>query len=272
MNRLNFAACAGLAVTWVAASAGMAGAATVVSPNAFSNTVGGGGGGLPGPIPNNYGTTGNRFQEVYNASEFTALGTAEAITSIAFRARPSPFPGAIGNSVTVSNIVVTLSTTARTADFNSPTFISNTFALNVGPDVKTVYSGPVTFTTPGMVGTTGFDYVLNLQVPFTYAKGLGNLLLDVTTPDGATTSGTGSIGFAPFDYASDASLATPDGAAIAFNGQTSTSAIGANSIASVVTQFTTQPAAVPEPASIGLLAVAAVAGLTRRSGHRRPSR
>ena len=232
-----------------------AGAAVIVSPTAYATTVGSGGGGLPGPIPNNYGTTGNRFQEVYAASDFSSLASTEAITKIAFRARPSAFAFAIGNSVTVSDIIVTLSTTGSSANAGS-TFISNTFANNIGADVKTVYSGPITFTTTGTVGTTSFEYVINLMTPFSYSKGAGNLLLDITTPDGSTTSGPGSIGYAPVDYASGASED-----AIAYNGSTSSSTIGANSTGSVITQFTTT--AVPEPATLALVSASLVL-LTRR--------
>ncbi len=249
----------GLALVSWGSGAGFA--AVVVSPGGYASTVGSGGGGLPGPIPNNYGTTGNRFQEVYNASEFSALGSSELITKVAFRAKPSQFAFALGNSVTVSNIVVTLSTTASSADFNSPNYISNTFANNVGADVTTVYSGPITFTTSGTVNTTAFEYVINLSTPFLYSKGAGNLLLDITTPDGSTTSGPGSVGYAPVDYASD-SPSSPDGAAIAFNGATSASPIGSNSVASVITQFTTTP--VPEPATLSMAGVGLVALVARR--------
>jgi hypothetical protein len=63
--------------------------------------------------------------------------------------------------------------------------------------------------------------VVNLQTPFAYSKGAGNLLLDITSPDGSTTTGSGSIGYAQVDYASD-SASNPDGAAIAYDGSTPT--------------------------------------------------
>jgi hypothetical protein len=233
-------------------------AASVVAPNAYENTVGGGGI-TPGPLPSTKGTVGGRFQQVYNAGEFGAFGASESISTAAFRARTSQFAFAIAPNVTVSNVIVTLSTTARSADTNSANYISGQFADNIGADVKTVYSGPLTFTSTAAPGSTAIDYVLNLSTPFTYAKGAGNLLIDFTVPDGSTLSTTGSIGYAPFDYASD-DFVNPDGVATAF-GASSAATIGANSTAGVVTKFTT---VVPEPASLGALSLASLVLVRRR--------
>ena len=238
-------------------------AATVVAPNAQATTLGNGQDNNRSIFPAAGDTDGQRFQQIYDAGQFSTLGTTENITAIAFRAKVGSFffPGIFGDSVTVSNINIRLSTTSRNSSIDGANNISGQFADNIGPDIKTVYSGALTVTTP-TAGTTDFGYVINLQTPFAYSKGAGNLLLDITVPAGATTTNTGSSGYSPLDtQTGDALGATAnDGVASAF-GSTAAGTIGANTTTGIITRFTTS---VPEPASLGLLGGALMLATRRR--------
>ena len=235
----------------------IAGATVTVSPNA--NTV------LPGnaqgPTPfNYYGSSGSRNQTVYPASDFTALGESQNITDIKFR----PYPGSAGSgflssSFSISNVIVKLSTTSRAeTGLNA---LSSTYSDNVGANVKTVYTGPITMTStttdaPGGA-TKLFDYAIALQLPFTYDPQAGNLLLDITIPDGSTVSG-GGFGFVTFDHANTDN----DGIASVVNISTGSSIIGTYSTDGAIAQFTTS--AVPEPASLAVLGLVGMALISRR--------
>lgn len=247
MSSLRAVAALGLGFTAVASSS----AAVAVAPNANAAALGNGQGVIP---LRNYGAGGSRFQQVYGSSLFGTFGASEAITTLAFRAKQGAFGSFIGNSVTVSNIIITLSTTAK----SDVTTLDGVFANNIGANVTTVYSGPLTLTATSP-GSTNIDYVINLQSVFVYAKGLGNLLLDVTIPDSATVSGNGSLGFSQFDTVTDA-FPSADGIG-SVTGSSGSAVQGANSTTGVVTKFTTL---VPTPGVASLLGLAGIAVARRR--------
>jgi hypothetical protein len=116
----------------------------------------------------------SRYQQVFNAGEFSSLVGPVLITQILFR------PDAIfGNafSSTLPSIQISLSTTSAAADALSPVFASN-----IGADNAVVLTGPLllssAFTGPAN-GPKDFDILIALQNPFVYDWAKGNLLLDV---------------------------------------------------------------------------------------------
>ena len=69
--------------------------------------------------------------------------------------------------------------------------LTNTYATNIGPDNTVVFSGPVTFSSPGCAGpgVCPFDMVLTFTTPFLYDPSQGSLLLDFEHIGGFTGSG-----------------------------------------------------------------------------------
>ncbi len=251
---LSRAAASAFAVTAILST--VASAATVVAPNANTATLGSGQ--TNNPLGNERASGGGRYQQVYDAGQFSGFAASESINKIAFRAKQPLFGTFINNSVTVSNVQIQLSTTTRSAAFGAANYISGQFADNIGADVTTVYSGSLTLTTPTS-GTTAFGYVINLQTPFTYNKAGGNLLLDFIIPDNASVTDNGTIGYAQLDTVTD-NLTTSDGVASAF-GATGSGTIGANSTTGLVTQFST---VIPEPTSLAALSLASMVLVRRR--------
>lgn len=233
------------------------GANVTVSPNADRVLPGN----AQGPTPfNYYGNSGARNQTVYPASDFLALGGPQSITNINFR----PYPGSAGSfftasSFSISNVIITLSTTNRAeAGLNA---LSTTYSDNVGANVKTVYTGPITMTTTTTDAPGGktklFDYAIALQSPFTYNPQAGNLLLDFNIPNGATVGGSG-FGFVTFDQANTVG----DGIASVGTIQSGSALTGAYSTDGAIAQFTSS--AVPEPASFAVLGLVGMGLLRRR--------
>ena len=142
-------------------------AQVIVAPNAFA-TANGGGQANTAPFNNI-----SRFQQIYAASQFSALSGPELITNIAFR--PATTQGAF--TYTDSSIQFDLSTNSEAVSS-----LSSTFATNVGSNDQIVYSGALTFTsagTPGGGAAGPFDAILALQTPFLYDPTQGNLVLDI---------------------------------------------------------------------------------------------
>ncbi len=101
-----------------------------------------------------------------------------------------------------------LSTTAKAPDALSPTF-----AANVGPDEKQVFSGPLQVDVVSSSSSDepqSFEIVINFQVPFLYNPAKGNLLVDIRNAQGGTQN-------PPLDQEIDASTAAHDAVSRAFN-------------------------------------------------------
>lgn len=202
--------------------------ASVVVPNALSGVEGAGGNTFPFDS-----VTAQRYQQVYAASQF---GGGGLITQVAFRP-----DGPLGHafSVTIGSIQIDLSTTLA-----APDGLSGTFASNVGLDDTMVFSGSLNlssaFTGPSG-GPKAFDIIVNLTTPFLYNPSLGNLLLDVRNLSGEPTGLAGEF---------DSQFTLGDPVSRTFGGIASTTASAADS-EGLVTQFTI----IPEPSTIGLLAI-----------------
>lgn len=233
-----------LLATSLLATLGTASAVTIV-PGGFQSTAGNGQSTDPF---DNYGTGGSRFQQVYNASLFGTFSNSELITSVAFRPKQAQFGSFIGNTLNISNLTVQLSTTSR----NDAVGLSGIFSNNIGSDVQTVFTGPLSLTAVSAgPGISRFDYLITFQTPFLYEKTDGNLLLDILIPDNATISGSGSIGFRQIDTTTDA-FPSADGMSTA-RGAKGSDLQGSNSTLAVITQFTSRAGAVAVPESANLL-------------------
>jgi hypothetical protein len=220
-------------------------AAVVITPSGQTFTEGGTGNFFPfslGQDTSEVPSGTQRYQQVYNASEFSGLVPGgEFITQLAFR------PDIDGNfagpfTATLPSIRIDLSTVAAGADG-----LSSTFANNVGANDTIVYGGVTgaalsissSFTGP-VNGPKNFDIIINLTTPFFYNPAAGNLLLDVRNFGGGST--------ALFD-----AQATPSDSVSRV--ATMGSGVGSptadlNDTLGLVTKFTT---AVPEPGALGLI-------------------
>jgi hypothetical protein len=232
---------------------------TVVPPG-FENV----GGGFQGPAPlrfkNITGTGGSRTQQVYESQLFTNFDAPRAITGIDLRTFPGIAPSAFfGNSVTVSNIVIRLSTTQRGDEGNT---LSANFADNIGTDDTVVYMGALTLTTAanGNLPVSPFDYSIVFQNPFIYDPNDGNLLLDVNIPTDATLT-TAGFGFLTFDTVN----ALNDGVYSVFNGDNGAATSGNAGTSGAILRVHSEAAAVPEPGTLALFASGLIAvAATRR--------
>jgi hypothetical protein len=165
---------------------------TVVVPNSTTSVEGNVANAYPFAI-----SLGNlrsqRYQQLYDASQFASIGTGGLITQIVFR--PDAVDGAAFDKVQ-PDIQINLSTTSAAEDA-----LSLTFADNVGGDDTVVIArGPLPLSSADSGGIPrDFDIVINLATPFFYDPSMGNLLLDVrvfsagksTFLDSEETSGDG---------------------------------------------------------------------------------
>lgn len=130
------------------------------------------------------GAAQRRVQWIYDASYFTNQGVDHPIriTRLRWRANGASTvaSGAYGNA--------TLRLASAAVDCLTP---STTFANNLGPDLATVYAGPVAVGF-GQGQTPNNWYVdLTLQTPFLYDPTLGaDLVTDITVPAGALAGAT----------------------------------------------------------------------------------
>lgn len=142
--------------------------ATVLAvPNALATEEGNSNNAMPFSVS-------SRYQQVFAASEFSALSGPALITEISFRP-DAVFGGPF--SATIPSIQISLSTTPA-----APERLDGMFANNIGVDNRVVFSGPL-FLSSAFTGPAGgpknFDVVITLQQAFLYKPQEGNLLLDV---------------------------------------------------------------------------------------------
>jgi hypothetical protein len=226
-----------------------AGAVMIVAPNGLENTEGNSNNCFPftgcSPI--------DRYQQVFDSSQFAALPQPELITEIAIR--PDAQFGTAG-TVSFSNVMLSLSTTSA-----APDALSSSFAANIGADATTVYSGALTLTTANTgpaAGPRDFDVVISFLVPFLYDPSAGNLLLEFRN-FGTRTGGN----------IFDATNVLGDGTSRVYAFNDPNAATGNVNTLGFVARFGTQPAAaVAEPgmlALLGLILLAAGAILYRRN-------
>ncbi|MDE0939121.1 MAG: hypothetical protein OSA43_04120 [Pirellulales bacterium] len=111
-----------------------------------------------------------RNQMIIDDSVFWGFGGPVLIDSIALRLDKRSYT----TSATFDDITVQLSTAATT-----PSTFSTTLADNVGSDVVTVRSGPLTLSSAsGVADPSQFDVLIPFLVPFTYDPLAGDLLFD----------------------------------------------------------------------------------------------
>jgi hypothetical protein len=223
----------------------------IVAPNAQAAAEGNSNNGFPFNL-SPFGVSSQRYQQVYAASEFSALSGPSFIAQILFR--PDALEGGAFSS-TLPNVQVNLSTTTK-----APDGLSTTFASNIGADDTIVFgAGPLSlssaFTGPAG-GPKNFDITINLTTPFLYDPASGNLLLDVRNFGGGRTTQFNAE-FLGGDSVSRAYTVTTSGV---------NDASGSTDSLGLVTEFKFAPAAVPEPSSVVLFGtcLALTLGILRR--------
>lgn len=138
---------------------------TIVAPNSKTTTPGTADTLAP------FGDTDYTFQWAFKASQFATVPIGSTITAIGFR-QSSTDPTAPNVSFTLPNWNLQLSSTSKAIGSLATQFLSN-----IGADVVTVYSGPLTVPAGGFVGggsPSNPFFLITLTTPYTY-KG-GNLL------------------------------------------------------------------------------------------------
>src|SRR5436305_6883949 len=141
----------------------------IVVPNANTATVGNDTDSIPG--------SGDvRSQVLLGSGQFASVGGPILIDQVSFRAAPGT--GSVNFSIATMNLF--LSTSPKFPNTSGP-LMSTTFADNVGADNTLVFSGPLSFKSPGCTGPSvcPFDINLNFTTPFLYNPTLGRLLLDL---------------------------------------------------------------------------------------------
>jgi hypothetical protein len=254
-RRLN---CAVAAILMALAASPVAAELLTVVPGGFDNM----GGGFQGPAPLRFpGAGGSRTQQVYESQLFTNFAGPRLLTAIDLRTFPGAAPSLFfGNTLTASNISITLSTTQFGDEGNA---LSATFADNIGDDVTEVYSGGLTLTTAanGNTPVSPFDYTITFQTPFLYDPSLGNLLIDVNIPVDATLT-AGLLGYNTFDTVN----AINDGVYSVFNGSNGGAETGNVGTSGAILRVHSEALAiaVPEPASLAIFGAGLVGAVAMR--------
>jgi hypothetical protein len=213
---------------------------SIVAPNIFSNAEGNDGSRQPFLI----GTSGTtRYQQVFEASEFSAILDGGFIQEISFRQDSFNMPR-LGIVTTLPDIQLNFSTTSKAAGSLSPVFSENvgsddTLSLRGSVFIRANYS-------PFMQPQT-FDVKFILQHPFFYNPKAGNLLLDIRNYEGTSDDGGISGAFA----ALDATSRPNDPMSTLYATSVSATSGTVSRRGGLITQLTIQ--AVPEPASWILL-------------------
>lgn len=227
--------------------AGLAHATVVTTPIGLSGAEGN----ANNSEPFNIGALGldsQRYQQVFAASEFSALSGPELITQILFR--PDGTTGYAFSS-TLPNVQIDLSTTAKVPDG-----LSTVFANNGGGNDTVVFSGALAlssaFTGPAG-GPKDFDIIITLMTPFLYDPTAGNLLLDIRNFGGGRTTNFD----AQFGVGDSVSRLLANGVG---------DPTGFEDSLGLVTQFVTAaPNQVPEPSTFALVPLGLMLlGLARR--------
>lgn len=130
------------------------------------------------------GTAQRRVQWIYDASYFINSGVDHPIRITRLRWRANG--ASVVAAGTYSNATVQLA--SAIVDCLTP---STTFASNLGPDLATVYAGPVAVATGEGLAPNNWYVDLVLQTPFLYDPRLGaDLVTDLTVPAGTLTGAT----------------------------------------------------------------------------------
>jgi hypothetical protein len=194
---------------------------TIFVPNALVNVEGNAYSRSPFGI---FGTNSSiRYQQVYDASQFSLVPRGGWIWEIEFRPDGAIWPGYTYNT-TLANVQVDLSTTSK-----GPDGLSTAFSENIGPDDNVVFSGPLKIG-DGAVSGPGLIPV-RLSTPFFYDPRLGNLLLDVRD-----FQGTSNVFVGPFDAESTTGDSISS-VSSAFDEDSVTAVSGTTSTIGLYTQF-----------------------------------
>lgn len=128
--------------------------------------------------------TGSRYQQVFDASQFSSISNGGTISSIFIRKNGDSRET---TAQTISNLQVNLSTTAR-----GPDSLSRVFAENVGSDDTIVFGpGRVSLDASGGPGEPE-NFSANIghfSASFFYNPRAGNLLLDIRNYSGSVDDG-----------------------------------------------------------------------------------
>jgi hypothetical protein len=201
-----------------------------------------------------------RFQEIFDASQFSVFGTGQTITQVAFRGNSGNAPN--GGLAILDDIEVRLSTSSKT-----PQTLSSTYADNANVDVTLVYSGPITFLRGYDAGTPrSFNYIIPLQAGFVYNPALGALLLDIRVIQGLDPSSQSPV--PTFDYSTTtSSLSVVRSVSASSTGYSDPTGNVGNGRGYPV-QLTYEPTAAPEPATLMMMGTGGtallLAGFIRR--------
>jgi len=201
-----------------------------------------------------------RFQEIFDANQFSVFGTGQTITQVAFRGNSGNVPN--GGLAILDNIEVRLSTSSKT-----PQTLSSTYADNANADATLVYSGAITFLRAYDAGTPrSFNYIIPLQAGFVYNPALGGLLLDIRVIQGLNPSSQSPV--PTFDYS------TITNSLGVVRSQSATTTGYSDATGSVFSghgfpvQLTYEPTAAPEPATLMMMGTGGM-GLLLAGGMRR---
>ena len=212
---------------------------TVVVPNNLENASGDAG--FEVPFNCGFGPPSVRYQQVYLGTQFPHK---VLIGEVSFRLY-NEFGSTPGFGPTdVHNILLQMSTTQA-----EPNTLSTTFADNVGPDVRTVYSGDITVSAFACdTQPCPFDITVRLQSPFLYNPETGNLLLDFRIPECVITDESDAVILSPFVNA-----------VVSAGDNSSTGSIQRSGN---VTQFTIVPKQnIPTLSEWGMIAAAGILGI-----------